>query len=179
MKKAATPVWLLVFLLLSAQEVLDFRNARWNMSKGDIKKSEKLDLILEKPDVLGYLDTYLGYPVLVFYVFDAAKFFQGVFSFQQDHVNKNQYIADYMKMKETCQARYGPPMQDDVRWKNRLFRKDPKDWGLAVSIGHLAYQTYWETDRSLIALQLEGAEHRISLALIFQKKIPGGIRRRI
>jgi len=46
-----------------------------------------------------------------------------------------------------------------------------QDYGLAASIGHLAFQSDWETDRTLIRLTLKGDNFNIKIGIMYTSKI--------
>jgi len=52
-----------------------------------------------------------------------------------------------------------------------MFKNRPQDYGLAVSMGHLAFQSDWETDRSLIRLTLVGDNLKFSTGVIYTSKL--------
>ena len=48
-------------------------------------------------------------------------------------------------------------------WHNDLYLDDYERWGFAISQGHLAYEAFWETEKSEILVQLSGENYEIKL----------------
>ena len=88
----------------------------------------------------------------------------------EDHTNKNFYINDYEELKEILTKKYGKPKKDEKIWDNELYKDDRSSWGLAVSVGHLAYGASWETSTTEIVLRLSGDNYKISLILAYDSK---------
>jgi hypothetical protein len=73
-------------------------------------------------------------------------------------------------LKEFLVKKYGKPIKDSQLWKNDLYRDEYKDWGFAVSLGHLVYFADWETPNTHISLALYGENYEITLAIEYQSK---------
>lgn len=86
------------------------------------------------------------------------------------HINKNDYIDDYKDFKKIITKKYGRPKQDEIIWKNDLFKDSYSDWGRAVSIGHLFYLSTWETPCTEIMLWLTGDNFKIDCLVKYTGK---------
>ena len=164
-------VVILSVILIFSEQKYDFRNTNWGMSKGQVKATED-----KKPDFED--DTTLGYEVKIegsnfscIYSFLEDKLYNSGYFFTGKHTNKNLYIDDYEKLKETLTKKYGKPTKDIPGfWKNDLYKSDKRSWGMAVSVGHLVYGTSWETPTTKISLMLSGDNFKISMVVSYTSK---------
>lgn len=164
----------------STKTEFDFRSAKWAMTKDEVKLTEFGGLLKEDNDSLVYSDTVGGdMEALVAYIFADGKLVRGKYLFRPEHTNKNDYIADYKKVKETLTLKYGSPKSDEELWHNNLYKNDPKQWGLALSLGHLAYRSEWETKTTEINLVLHGGNNNILFGVIYSSKKLGHLEERI
>ncbi|QDG51132.1 hypothetical protein FIV42_10410 [Persicimonas caeni] len=133
-----------------------FRDARWGMSRQQVKQLEDEDPIAEEELIVGYVDQLLGLKAGVYYVFIDNQLVRGVYGIIEDHTNDNEYIADYEDLKEALTRKYGEPEQDQVIWKSNTYRDHPDHWGMAVSMGDLTYLSTWAQSETDITLSLTG-----------------------
>ena len=175
-------ILLLLFLLVSSdlisQEKVqknDFRNTRWGMKKDKVLSTEKNKPLEAPPDnqyfVAYYTGEVAGFKAYYKYSFLDDVLVKGGYLLKEKHTNKNEYIEDYIKLKEVLTRKYGSPIRDDIQWYNDLYKNRLQDYGLAASIGHLAFQSDWETDRTLIRLTLKGDNFNINMGIIYTSKI--------
>ena len=173
---------LLLFLLVSSdlisQEKVqknDFRNSKWGMKKDKVLSTEK-----NKPLEAGPYNPYFaavytgevaGLKAYYKYSFLDDVLVRGDYVLKEKHYNKNKYITDYNKLKEILTRKYGGPIKDVENWYNDQYKDRPQDYGLAVSIGHLAFQSDWETDRTLVWLTLKGGNFDIGINIFYVSKL--------
>jgi len=173
---------LLLFLLVSSdlisQEKIqknDFRNSRWGMKKDKVLSTEK-----NKPKDAGtrgqyfialYTGVIAGMEADYLYWFLDDVLVQGAYILKEKHSNKNEYINDYNKLKEILTRKYGSPIKSDLRWFKDLYKDRPQDYGIAVSTGHLGFESKWKTDRTLIRLTLKGDNYKLILDLLYKSKL--------
>ena len=173
---------LLLFLLVSSdlvsQEKIqknDFRNSKWGMKKDKVLSTEE-----NKPTEAGPIDQYFsalytgevaGLKMEYGYYFLDDVLVRGYYLLREKHTNKNKYIDDYNKLKEVLTRKYGSPKKSYTFWFNDLYKNDPQDHGRAVRIGHLGFESNWETDRTLIRLTLIGDNFNINLSLYYNSKL--------
>lgn len=150
------------------KEEITFRNTKWGMSCDEVKATEQGDPIAEKPDMLGYIDTLLGKEVYVVYSFVNNKLVWAKYGLSEAHTNKSDYIDDYQEFREALTKKYGKPKQDAVNWKNDLYKSDRSEWGMAVSIGHLHYQSIWKSESCEIMCDLHGDNYEINCTIQYR-----------
>jgi len=158
-----------IFSLVFAQEY-DFRSSSWGMTKQEVISHEKLKLIYNKSNHLGYMSKISGLKTSVLYTFSKNHLSSAGYMFREKHSNKNDYINDYEYIKKVLIDKYGQPIVDEKVWRNDLYKNDYQNYGLAVSIGHLRYDTQWETDKTKISLDLLGDNYKISMIVKYKAK---------
>jgi len=158
--------------ILFAEEIkYDFRKTNWGMSKEQVKATEDKKPDFEADTTLGYDVTISGKDFACIYSFLEDKLYNSGYFFTGKHTNKNLYIDDYEELKETLTKKYGKPKMDiPGLWKNDLYKDDKSHWGMAISVGHLAYGNSWETPNTKISLMLSGDNYKIKLVLFYTRK---------
>lgn len=151
----------------AAKPQFDFRKVKWGMTKSQVKKSEVAMPSKEEKGLLRYLGEVAGLKCLIDYSFVADTLCMAGYIFINKHANKTLYINDYETLKEILIEKYGTPSTDRTVWYDDLYRDDPEDWGLAVSIGHLAYVSQWETNPTNVSLGLIGDNFDITLGVTY------------
>lgn len=149
----------------------NFRGTQWGMSKNDVEALEsntKIDTGHE--NILGYQGTVTGLDCYIIYYFFDNKLTKGRYTFIEKHYNKNGYLMDYNTTIENLSKKYGEPPENETAWLNSLYKDKPEDWGMAVSIGHLARYAAWETKDTTINISLSGDNFKVSMLLEYASK---------
>lgn len=152
-----------------------FRKAEWGMSKDQVKKIENIKISQENEEMIAYKGELSTFDVLILYVFTKDKLVRGIYGITESHMNKTDHISDYSILKELLNKKYGEPTQDTKHWKKDLYRDDPQEWGLAISVGHLTLFTAWETENTEITMALTGDNFKITHKVQYQSKALGGL----
>jgi hypothetical protein len=154
---------LLVLVSIAGLSQTDFRNSNWGDSPEKVRQSETTAIFRAKSDDailyfanLARFDTSLGY------VFAGNKLVRSNYVIKEKHSNTNEYISDYEELKGLLIKKYGEPAEDEIFWFNNLYKGDNENYGLAVSIGHLAYFAKWDVENTEIAILLNGDNYKIS-----------------
>ena len=166
-------VMIIIIITISiahAGQDFDFRKSVWGMTQGEVKKTEKAEIIDAEADTLCYQGEVAGLDCFVFYYFTDGKLSSSGYGVTEEHMNKNGYIDDYDKLKTLLSKKYGKPTDDDVIWKNDLYKDDYQDWGFAVSMGQLVYQSAWENEKTRILLYLRGDNFNVFLGIKYVSK---------
>jgi len=153
----------------------DFRNSRWGMKKDKVLSTEKDKPLEASPYNYYFIALYTGKVADIkanyAYFFLDDVLVRAAYSFREEHFNANEYINEYNKLKEILTRKYGSPVKYGAFWHNDLYKNSPQDYGTAISIGHLAFQSDWETDRTLISLTLKGDNFEIRMDLHYASKL--------
>lgn len=145
------------------------------MSPEEVRELDKIDYKLtgissESFFYLRNIDSIANKKCMVAYYFIENVLIAGAYSFSQRYYDKNEYINDYINLKENLKKKHGEPIKDDVIWLNDLYKDEPRHYGLAVSEGNLKYQSIWEKDDTEIILFLIGDNLKCNLILRYKSK---------
>jgi len=147
----------------------DFRGFHWGVTFNEIKEREASRLVSEDDQQLVY-DGILGnWQVQIAYDFVAGQLAQGSYSLLETHSNRNDFITTFDRIKELLIKKYGKPI-DEAIWKNNLYRDDPQEWGLAISIGHLNFRAKWNLVNTEIILFLTGENYELANYIFYYSK---------
>jgi len=151
-------------------EEYDFRKVKWGMSKQEVLASETIKPAAQFEEGITYLTKVLNKHVGVVYRFVQNKLFSGGYILDEEHSNYNDFINDYKDFKKILTKKYGQPNYDRVFWYNDLHKDAYKNWGLAVSIGHLEYISRWDTASTRILCSLKGDNFKIGCIVDYNSK---------
>lgn len=156
-----------LLLILPSISYCQFRATKWGWTHEQVKKTEKNKIISDNEKLILYEGFIQNLPATIVYGFNEGRLDVGGYSFKAKYVNKNNYIEDYSKLKKALIAKYGEPEKTNVKWLNDLYQTDVENYGLAVSVGHLEFNTVWETNEFNITLMLNGENFESNLSLYY------------
>lgn len=143
----------------------DFRGINWGMSVEQVKSIETGVVLDENENMFVYAVEVAGRDALLFYRHVNSVVVGGGYSFQAQHINKNEYINDYEALKQLLTAEYGGPETEEVFWKNDRYRNEEELHGREVGMGHLVYWADWDAGNTKIELALHGNNNLHVLAM--------------
>lgn len=150
----------------SRGELKKFRDASFGISTKELKSIEKAKFVENIKDgneeTLIYNGIVGGLDCDIFYFFINDKFLMGAYFFIEEHSNRNLYIDDYKIVLNNIKDKYGNPDYNDYEWLNDLYRDDVSEWGFAVSLGHLIYNSSWTFSNGSIYTVLKGDNYKIT-----------------
>lgn len=147
-----------------------FRSSCWGASIEDVKKNEKGELIIDKPDILAYKATIAGLSTMVIFIFVDGRLVLGRYAIDELHANNNAHLDDFNALKELLKKKYGPSGSSNVFWNNDLYRDNYSEWGMAISCGHVSFFEVWDDEETHIELQLMGDNYEVKLALMYRSE---------
>ena len=158
---------------LNTSQDFTFRKTRWGMTKDRVKLSEPTMVYREKirsngQEGIYYKSIVNNMNVLILYEFTQGKLAVASYMFRHTHSNKNDYITDYRTIKKTLTQKYNAPILDEEIWKNDLYKDDPQNWGIAISVGHHYQWSKWETPDTKILLGLKGDNSEVFLSAVYK-----------
>jgi hypothetical protein len=109
-------------------------------------------------------------PVQAGYVFKKGALVKGAYLFEEQFDNPDDYVAAYEKIKIALIKKYGAPSLDEVKWVNDESRDIDEATGKYVCEGEVIYKTEWVEEKTLIKLQLEGANNNCRQGIFFESK---------
>ena len=144
----------------------NFRQAFWGMSKGLIIGVEGKPSHQEHSgglEIIGYQQKVAGMKCLIEYIFREDRLIRAKYIFLEKRKYKNQYIADYKRVKDFLAEKHEQVALDNINWLNTMYKENYSKWGIAVSLGHLEYNSLWSTPETEILLKLSGGDNEVSL----------------
>jgi len=155
-----------ILFALQVYSQYDFRKTNWGMTKAQVLASETSEITPEENNnSLSYKGTVNDLDCFIVYVFAFDTLIRAQYNIIEERKNSNQYIRDYEGLKKILTEKYGQPEKDRVTWLNDMYQDNVNDWGLAVSIGQLAYFSEWLTETTDIWLMLQGDNYRITFVV--------------
>lgn len=150
----------------------DFRNVKWGMSKEEVKEHEESDLTLDRESGLAYQNLRVArFDTVLTYHFNVNnELFSAGYYLIHEHSNKNDFIDDFEYLKNLLIDKYGEPKEDEIIWKDDLYKDDPSDWGMAIFAGDLIYRTLWENEDLIVELQLKGDNYKKEFTIAYKSK---------
>ena len=149
-----------------------FRGQSFGTTKATVKSLETVPLFDDQNNVLQYNTTVAGVDSSVMYSFNSSnQLYQCGAVVSSNYYDDNLYIDDYYDYLEALTEKYGEPKTNEILWKDDLFKGDPNDYGLAVSIGDLAYYAQWDFDDFDIMVLCSGKEYNVTTGFLITSKI--------
>lgn len=150
----------------------DFRDTQWGMSKEQVLSIEKTRPLYYNNESLTFRGKLANIQVHIIYKFSDDKLNSGVYQFVQNYSNNNVYLKDYKNINDLLDLKYGDPDTRKEVWNNVLYKEKLGYYGNAISLGHLALESKWENDTTIIVHNLSGNNNLISHSInYFDKKI--------
>jgi len=136
------------------QRILDDAHVRgfvWGLPPAIIKTQEKGFLIDEAEDgTLFFGDDIDGMKASVSYEFDNDKLFRARIFSDKTYSRPQERIDDLARVKRYLDARFGPPLKEDLAWKSNKDQNFPDDWGWTVYRGELNITITWEDEDTFV-----------------------------
>ena len=152
-----------------------FRKTQWGMSVAEVISSEESKPIKEEPDAVMFKDRISGIDAIILYIFVQNRLVRAKYIFTDEHTNKNDYIDDFKNIKGVLAQKYGRPSEDNVLWRNDLYKDDHDEWGMAISVGHLMYAAKWESPGTSIIHLLYGENYDVTHIVEYSSKALAGL----
>jgi hypothetical protein len=151
--------------VIKGDKSFDVRKARWGMSREEVKKSENLQLITDRKDLVEYKFMLLGIKSRIQYKFLDNKLSAAEYVIEQDDVNPSRFYEDFKALKGFLRQLYNAPVSDEKIWTNDIYKADEKNWGFAISLGFLTNKTSWQSAATKIFLTQTGGNHMINTSI--------------
>lgn len=150
-----------------------FRDALWGMNKERVKKVETSEFVKEEKmggdfkglDALLYKAEVGRLEAVIVYYFAKNLLTRARYKIMESHTNMNLFIEDFEYIMGQLTQKFGPPERDDAIWLNDLYKDDPSEYGMAMSVGHLMYVAEWYPPKTTIYLSLTGDNYEINLSI--------------
>ncbi|NDY57418.1 hypothetical protein G3N56_11770 [Desulfovibrio sulfodismutans] len=154
--------------LSAAEDAYDLRSVKWGMSREEVKKAERSAPVMESDNLIVFNDKIFDKNIQVAYAFVDNKLWKVRYFLVDIHTNKNDYISDYEEFVEALISKYGKPKQSKVLWKNNTYAEDKQNHGLAVSMGHLALFSAWDTAKTTVFCFIDGENFNVNVRIDYE-----------
>lgn len=114
-------------------------------------------------EILCYRREFMNRKCLIEYAVGRGGLVAARLHLCEKYSDKNQYIADYNKLRAFLNERVGRPRSDNVVWQNRHYERESGRWGTALSMGHLAFSAEWVFRDTSVQLKLSGENDQVAL----------------
>jgi hypothetical protein len=151
--------------VIKGDRAFDVRKARWGMTRQEVKKSENLQLLSDKNDVIEYKFMLLGIKSRIRYRFQEDRLAGAEYVIEQDDVNPSRFYDDFKALRGFLRQLYNAPVSDEKVWTNDIYKADEKNWGFAISLGFLTCKTSWQNATTRIYLAQTGGNHLINTSI--------------
>jgi hypothetical protein len=148
--------------VIKGDRAFDVRKARWGMTREEVKKSESLQLLSDKKDVVEYKFVLMGIKSRIQYKFQENRLAEADYVIEQDDVNPSRFYDDFKALKGFLRQTYNAPVSDEKIWTNDIYKADENNWGFAISLGFLTCKTSWQNATTRIYLTQTGGNHMIN-----------------
>lgn len=159
-------VSILIFPTMVAAD--DFRGVGWGVTM------EQVIGVEGPPDLKGsewivYTDTLAGLDARYAFGFFDGRLDRGMYSFTEEHANKNEFISDFRRLETLLDDKYGyGSAQKEEFWSNDLYKDDYQNRGRAISVGHYSIFDIYITDTTEIKHQLTGDNYETRHVILYQ-----------
>jgi hypothetical protein len=151
--------------VIKGDRAFDVRKVRWGMTREEVKKSENLQFLSDKKDVVEYKFMLFGIKSRILYKFQDNKLARAEYVIEQDDVNPSRFYDDFKALKGFLRQMYNTPVADEKIWTNDIYKADEKNWGFAISLGFLTCKTTWQNAATKILLTQTGGNHMINTSI--------------
>ncbi len=141
----------------------NFRQTRWGMTQKEVITFEdKLEPVEQTENKITYKTEILNKNVELNYLFAQNKLIGAFYKLDDNYLNSDHFISTYLQIKAILTKKYGHPSKEITNWLNDTYRGNRKKWGLALSLGHTQYTTFWKTQNTTIECSLREKNYNIS-----------------
>jgi len=148
----------------------DFHETRWGMTKEQVKADKSTEIAYENNTAILYYGKVAGMKAATYYTFEEGVLVGTMHHFTEKHIDDNNYISDYKKVKDILVQKFGLPIRDEQQWSNDQYKDNSRDWGFAVRSGDLILRSGWETETTKIGLGLYIENHEIIHGIFYTNK---------
>jgi hypothetical protein len=142
-------------LKLCWAENFDFRLTRWGMTQKEVVSAEeKMDPVDQTEKIVTYKTKILNKNIELKYLFVQDKLVGAIYKLDDNYLNSEHFIQTYLQFTQRLTEKYGLPSEEFSNWSNNTYKNNRKKWGLALSLGHTEYASFWKTQNTTIACSL-------------------------
>lgn len=164
----------LISVLSVSTSYAEFHGFEWGTSKAKVKSGMNKKPASNTDNFLLYADSLVGIDTKVNFGFDNGKLARGGYVTNNFHMDDEQYLDDYLKIKSALLKKYGPPTFDNFDEIESLFERDHKAVFKAVKeTGETGYFCRWSLKNKTIKLIFNRGPEGINLQTMLLYQRPG------
>ena len=103
----------------------------------------------------------------LYYYFKDDYLYKVIFNFEDSHNDKNEFIEDYLRVKESLVLDYGESSISKITWNDERLKDDPRQLGLALITGKVEYFDAWLKGNTMIFLEMSGKDYEVTTTLTY------------
>lgn len=168
MKKCLTLLLLLPLFIsnLIAQDFQpDFRKVQWGNKLSEVLKIETDSLVEQTDTKLVYSTDVGGVKAELKYNFNQKLLTDALYLFNIEDSTNIGYVDFYKKLSEHLNHKYGEAAENDFE-----VSADKLAFAKSIGEGKSTYSTVWQTERTRIALKINGFSGNVYLFLMYMAK---------
>ncbi|MCH2229845.1 MAG: hypothetical protein MK105_05835 [Crocinitomicaceae bacterium] len=147
----------------------NYRKSVWGDSKETVLETEEKEPVLSKNNSLAYQVRLNNDDFLAFFYFHNDRLHQGVYSFEGEFVNENNFYSKYLELKRILTKKYGEPKEVKQHRSGELY-DGASEIGMAIQTGEYTELTSWETINSTIKLIISGENFDSKITIRYNTK---------
>ncbi len=115
----------------------DVRGFIWGLPTKVVQENEAATFIVAEDDRMLFRGGAFGMPATIVYEFRENKLNQARIFIEKSYTDQQKRIDDLMTIRADLVARYGEPLEEDFKWRNKSNIDYPDAWGWSVYRGEL------------------------------------------
>ena len=160
---------------ISNSQDYDFRKVNWGDTKEQVRINETAKFSFEEGIDLIYTSHIAEMEVMIIYSFESNKLDSAKVLILEKYGKRDTYLTKFNSLKAVLTKKYGDAIEDQIIWRNNIYKNTPVDHGLALKLGHVGFFANWETNSMGIFLQLDGKGDVHSFHIYYQAKTKGSV----
>lgn len=144
-----------VNILRDPDEIPIFTDLDWGASAETVVASQG-EPASRSENVLAYAREVFDISGSLEYLFVDGKLAEIDFTFEEQRSDLNQYIDDYKGVNKLLTEEYGQPTLNRTLWNDKKFKGQKHNYGTAVVVGDLEYESTWKLEGIVIRHVLNG-----------------------
>ena len=146
-----------------------FRKQKWKDNKETVIKTESSVPETNTDDLLSYEVLLNDDPFICFYQFHNNLLYRGVYQYNGEFVNENNFYNKYNGICKTLESKYGFPIKTK-KYRNKELWNEKDEIGMAIQTGEYTEVRTWETKDSFIYAKIFGENFKTTIQIIYESK---------
>jgi hypothetical protein len=145
----------------SGEQTVLFGGVPWGASRDQVIAAMGKQPTYADNNTVIFDDHISGMPVHAVFFLADDQLTRGKYIFTTRHPMENTYLEKFGDIEKILAKKYGEPAVSDTTWNNNMFKYVYKDYGLAVSLGHMSMLAGWKIGCVKLSHTLSGGNGQI------------------